>query len=457
MTQDAFAGFQRKRGRKALWLFLALTLTGIAGYVYYRRRNATPGPRYLTAAVTRGDIVQSVETSGVLQPEVEVQVGAQVSGRIARVLVDFNDVVHRGDLLAEIDPAPFRAAVAQARAAVQSSTAQLGRARVSVRTNRINLDRANELRGRGLNAQADVDQAQGAYDLSVSDVAIAQADLARTRAALESAQANLGYTRITAPIDGVVIQRSIDAGQTVASSFQAPVLFLLANDLRRMQILANVDEADIANLRAGLAVTARVDAFPNDVFRGDLTSLRYGSTTTAGVVTYPAVITVANPELKLRPGMTATVTVVSDRHEGVLKVPNAALRFRPNATRGADAGVSRERNEDHGEDSGVRHSGRRSGAHRDGGVALQQDGGVALQQTSVTPRRGVVYVLRNGSPERVRVTLGITDETSTEVSAPTLTEGMPVITTQIEAAAAGPSSPGGMVGGRRGGGGGRRH
>ncbi|MEZ4411311.1 MAG: efflux RND transporter periplasmic adaptor subunit, partial [Polyangiales bacterium] len=292
MPQDAFADLKKKRSRAGLWIAMIAVAAAIGGVFWFRSRNTSTAPRYLTARVTRGDIVESVETSGVLQPEVQVQVGAQVSGRIARVLVDFNDTVHRGDLLAEIDPAPFRASVAQARAAVASSEAQLARARVSVRTNRLNLDRANDLRTRGLNAPADVDQARGAYDLAVAEVAVAQADVARTRAALESAQANLGYTRITAPIDGIVIQRSIDEGQTVASSFQAPVLFLLANDLRRMEILANVDEADVAHLRAGLVASARVDAFPGELFRGDVTEIRYGSTTTAGVVTYPAVISV---------------------------------------------------------------------------------------------------------------------------------------------------------------------
>ncbi len=232
--------------------------------------------------------------------------------------------------------------------------------------------------------------------------------LARARASLQNVETSLANTRIVAPIDGVVIQRSIDEGQTVAASFQAPVLFLLAGDLTRMRIMANIDEADIAKLREHLVAEARVDAFQGEVFRGEVTEVRFGSTTTSGVVTYPAVITVDNPQLKLRPGMTATITVTSSRHSNVLRVPNAALRYEPGAfSDNADAGARPRRNRD------------REAERGDGGV-----------ETPV--RRGAVYVLEGGSPRRVRVRIGLVDEALTEVSGEGLTERSQVVVDEID-------------------------
>jgi HlyD family secretion protein len=409
VSQDPFDQLHKKRSRGWIFVVLLLAVAVAGGVVYARRRSAPTGPRYLTVAVGRGEIVASVETSGSLQPDVQVQVGSQVSGRMSRVLVDFNARVTRGQLLAEIDSTPFRAAVAQSRAAVLGAQAQLQRAQVNVRVGEINLARASDLRSRGLNAPADVDTARGSRDLALADVAAARAEIARARASLSSAETNLAFTRITTPIDGVVIQRSIDEGQTVAASFQAPTLFQIAGDLTRMRIIANVDEADIAQMREHLMATARVDAFPGETFRGELIELRYGSQTTSGVVTYPAVITVANPDLKLRPGMTATVTVVAARHPGVLFVPNAALRFRP------------------------------ASATADGGATTIE----------VDPRHGTLYVLRGGRPVAVPVTLGLHDDRRTEVSGAGLAEGAQVITDEIEqpAATGGPGAPG--MGARR--------
>lgn len=409
VTQDPFAQLHARRRPRWIFVVVALAVVALAAVAYARRHRAPQGPRYLTARVGRGEIVASVETSGSLQPEEQVQVGSQVSGRVARVYVDFNARVTRGQLLAEIDPTTFRAAVAQARAQVLAAEAQLQRAQVNVRVSEINLQRANELRARGLNAPADVDSARGSRDIAGADVAAARAEIARARATLSSAETNLSFTRITAPIAGVVIQRSVDEGQTVAASFQAPTLFQIAGDLTRMRIVANVDEADVAQMREHLAATARVDAFPGETFRGELVELRFGATTTSGVVTYPAVISVANPEMKLRPGMTATVTVVAARHPGVLFVPNAALRFRP--------------------------------AREDAGVAAEPD-----------PRRGTVYVLRNRRPVAVPVALGLHDDRRTEVNGDALTEGIEVVTDEIEPRAASGAPGGGGapgMGGRR--------
>jgi len=406
VPEDPFAQLHARRRPRWIFVVVALALVAVGVVVYLRRNRAPVGPRYLTARVTRGEIVASVETSGSLQPEEQVQVGSQVSGRVNRVYVDFNARVTRGQLLAEIDPTSFRAAVAQARAAVLAAEAQLQRAQVNVRVSGINLQRATDLRDRQLNATADVDSARGTRDLANADVAAARAEIARARASLNIAETNVAFTRITTPIAGVVIQRSIDEGQTVAASFQAPTLFQIAGDLTRMRIIANVDEADVAQMREHLAATARVDAFPGETFRGELVELRYGSQTTSGVVTYPAVISVANPDMKLRPGMTATVTVIAARHPDVLSVPNAALRFRP--------------------------------ATADAGTAAETD-----------PHRGTVYVLRNRRPVAVPVVLGLHDDRRTEVSGPGLDAGAEVVTDEIEARTTATTPGAGVPGARR--------
>ena len=419
MSKDPFVDLGKTRARRWPWLLLLVVALGGGGY-YWKQKTAAPaGPRYLTGEITQGDVREAVETTGTVQPMVLVQVGSQVSGRITRVLVDFNASVRAGQLLAEIDPTPFQATVAQARASVLSAEASLQRARVNEQLSTQNLARARALRERNLNAQADLDAAVAQHDLTLAEIAVARAEGARARATLQTAQTNLGFTRIVAPIDGVVIQRSVDEGQTVAASLQAPVLFQIANDLRQMRIVANVDEADVARLRQGMAATARVDAFPRETFQGRVAEVRFGATTTAGVVTYPAVIAVANPDLKLRPGMTATVNVVSAEHRNVLRVPNAALRYRP-AGRGDDAGVRRQ-------------------------VETDREG------------RGRVFVLREGRPSRVPVEVGLADEMFTEVRGEGLTAGAQVITEETEAASTerraqsrSPGLMGGGGGGRRG-------
>lgn len=376
-------------------VLLVVLVVGVVLYTRMHRRSVRP--RYLTARITRGDIVETIEATGTVQPVVQVQVGSQVSGRILKLYVDFNSRVRKGDLLAELDPQPFRARVAEARAALLAARAQLARARAEVELQERNLARALELRARGLNAPAEVDSARGARDAARAQVEIARAEVARQEAALESARTNLEYARIYAPIDGVVITRSIDVGQTVAASLQAPTLFVIANDLTQMRVIADIDEADIGKLREGMMAEARVDAFPGEPFRGVVRELRYGPTTVQGVVTYPAVIDVANPEGKLRPGMTATITVTTARHQDVLRVPNAALRFRPGGGLPGAHGADARR-------SGI------DGAHT-----------------------GRIYVLGDrGEPVAVTVRTGISDGVYTEVQGPGLRPGMEVITDETD-------------------------
>lgn len=410
----------RRHLGKIVALFV-LVAAIVAGVVLVRRARTPAAPRYLTGTLTRGDVTETIRATGTVQPVLQVQVGAQVSGRITRVAVDFNTRVHQGDLLAEIDATPYRAQIAQVRASLLSARAQRVQRRADLTLAERNLARANELRARELNAQSDVDAALAARDAARAAVGVTDAQVAQAEASLAAAEANLAYTRILAPIDGVVATRAVDPGQTVAASLQTPTLFVINNEQTRMRVIANVDEANVGKLREGTAATARVDAFPRDTFRGTVQTVRITPTTTNGVVTYQTVIDVDNPQERLRPGMTATVSVVTARREGVLRVPNAALRYRP-STATSDAGTAA----------------RRQGS-RPGGATRSPD----------EPRpidRGAVYVLRDGRPVRVGVTVGLTDGTMTEVTAPELADGQTVVVDESDASAAprpasGPSRP----------------
>lgn len=397
---------RRRRSRAGL-LALALTLLAVAAgaAALALRSRAAPTPRYLTRRLSRGSVVESIRATGTVQPVLQVQVGAQVSGRVLRVAVDFNSRVRRGDLLAELDPTQYQTQVTLARAALLSTRAVLAQNRANLSLASRNLARARLLRAQSLVAQVDLDSALAAYDAARATVGVAQAGIAQAGATLDSARTNLTYTRILAPIDGTVATRSVDPGQTVAASFQTPTLFLLANDLTHMQVLANVDEADIGKLREGMDAVARVDAFPLQSFRGTVNMLRINPTTTNGVVSYTTVIDVDNPRGELRPGMTATVTVSTARREGVLRVPNAALRYRP-------------------------------------------AGAPEPEDTPDARLRGAVYLPRAGGAVRVPVTVGLSDGVATEVSGPGLAPGDEVVIDETDAAG-GASAGGASAGGAR--------
>jgi HlyD family secretion protein len=245
------------------------------------------------------------------------------------VFVDFNSIVKKGDVLAEIDPTLLGATVEQNRAQAAAAEAQLGRTQAALATAQVNLSRIERLRSENLASQADVDQARGQRDVTEAEVAAARATIIQTRAQLSYSRTNMTYSRIYAPIDGLVVSRNIDPGQTVAASFQSPVLFVIAQDLRRMRILAEIDEADVGKLTEGMKAEAAVDAFAGETFRGAVSQVRYNPNSVQGVVTYLAVVDVENPDMKLRPGMTATVTVKTREAKGVLRIPNAALRYKP--------------------------------------------------------------------------------------------------------------------------------
>jgi HlyD family secretion protein len=315
--------------RRRLVILLALAAV-VGGLVVWRvKTRPPPPPKYVTGAMSVGDVTETVQSTGQVKPLTEVQVGAQVSGRITRVYVDFNSTVKKGDVLAEIDPTLFGAQIDANRAQLAAAQAQTVKGEASLATARQRLERAKKLVAEGIGSQADLDTAQGAYEVAVADVAAAKAQIAQIQATLRSSRTSLEYTHIYSPIDGVVINRAIDTGQTVAASFQAPVLFVIAQDLRKMRVLADIDEADVGKLKEGMEADVSVDAFPGESFRGVVSQVRYSPQSVSGVVTYAAVIEVDNPDVKLRPGMTATVTIRTASAKGAMRVPNAALRYKP--------------------------------------------------------------------------------------------------------------------------------
>ncbi|MBW8877170.1 MAG: efflux RND transporter periplasmic adaptor subunit [Acidobacteria bacterium] len=302
------------------WLIAAIVVVvGILIALFFLRRGkGGGGDQYRTEAVSRGNIVMSINATGTLSAVTTVQVGSQVSGIIAKLYADFNSQVKQGQLLAELDPTPFQQTVEQRQADVT-------KAQVEVANVQITYNRQKRLAAAGLIAQSDLDAAKAAYDS-------ARAGLAQSQAALKQAQTNLGYAKIYSPIDGQVVARQYDVGQTVAASFSAPTLFTIAKDLTKMQVQADVDQSDIGQIKAGELARFTVDAYPDQEFRGQISQVRLNATVTQNVITYPVIIEVPNPDGKLRPSMTANVTIEVATARDVLRVPNAALRFRPPET-----------------------------------------------------------------------------------------------------------------------------
>ncbi len=313
------------------WIVVPLLIAGLGfgAFRFYAGTRPPPPAKYVTAEISKGDVYETVQSTGQVKPLTEVQVGAQVSGRITKVHVDFNSKVKAGDLLAEIDPTLFGAQIDNNKAQLSAAAASVSRSEANLVTARQRVERAKKLVAEGVGTQADLDSAQGAYDVAVADVAASKAQVAQISAVLRSSKTNLDYTRIFSPIDGIVINRAVDPGQTVAASFQSPTLFVIAQDLRKMRVMADIDEADVGRLREGMDAEIRVDAFPGEAFKGVVSQVRYSPISVSGVVTYAAVVEVENPDVKLRPGMTATVTIRSASAKDAQRVPNAALRYKP--------------------------------------------------------------------------------------------------------------------------------
>ena len=315
--------------KKAIAALVFIALAGGGAYGYYKYGRKPPQPTVMTAAVTRGDVADTVGATGTLQAVTTVQVGTQVSGTIQELHADFNSLVKKGQVIARLDPSLFATQIEQARANLIRAQADLERLKVTLDDARMKLNRARELAGRQLIPQSELDTAEVNTRSVDAQIRSSQAQVTQAEASLNQNQVNLAHTVIEAPIDGLVISRNVDVGQTVAASMSAPTLFILAADLTKMQVVANLDESDVGRIRPGQRVTFRVDAYPADDFIGTVAQVRLQPIVQQNVVTYATVIDVPNPELKLKPGMTANVNVEIARRTDVVRIPNAALRFRP--------------------------------------------------------------------------------------------------------------------------------
>src|SRR6266480_4720877 len=390
------------------WIVAIVGLLIIAFIIRQCRQGGAAN--YQTATVTRGPITQAVTATGTLNPMITVQVGSQVSGNIAKLFADFNSQVKAGQVVAQIDPAIFQATVTQAEGDLASAKAALELAKVTAA-------RTRELFARKTSSQADVDQAMATLHQAEANVKIKQG-------ALDKAKADLDHCAITSPIDGVVISRSVDVGQTVAASLQAPVIFAIANDLTKMQIDSNVAEADVGVVKVDQNVDFTVDAFPMQTFHGKVVQVRNAPITVQNVVTYDTVIGVSNPDLKLKPGMTANVSIVVAHRDDVLQIKNAALRYRPPNATPVPVETKKTLTSRAGRPTAGRGGSGQQGAQR------------------------TVYILPSGAgrPEPKQIKTGISDGIATEV-VEGLKEGDRVVTAELSSTTPGSSPPANPFGG----------
>lgn len=479
---------------------VALAVIAAAGIWWWRAAAVKEAPVYRFAKVEKGPITATVSASGTLNPVISVQVGTQVSGQIKELFVDFNSVVTQGQLVARIDPETFIYRVRQAEADLEAARAAVGRAQVAMLNAKRDLERSQELVAKNFASPADVDAKQAQYDLGVADVTSAQAQLRQREASLASARVDLARTEIRAPVNGVVIKRSVDVGQTVAASLQAPELLIIAKDLSDMQVETSIDEADVGRIRVGQRATFTVDAFAGRTFAGAVTQIRKAAQNVQNVITYTVLVSARNEGGQLMPGMTANVRIVTDTREAVLKVPNAALRFRPagvaveaaptrvseaakaiagNGTPGGQMQALRERliaelkldadqqakldailAAQRGRLAALREQPEETrakamqAARADMQAKIEeilrpeQKSRYAELSAELTGRsgqatRGRVWVLEGGQPKAIDVRLGLTDGTATEVSGAGIAEGTEVIVGTQTAAAGAPAQKGG--------------
>ncbi len=366
--------------KKIIAVVVIVIILGIAAFIFIRSKEN--GIKYRTEKVAMGNIEASVTATGTVNAVTTVLVGTQVSGTIKNIYADFNSPVKQGQIIAQIDPATFEAQVDQARANVLSAKANLEKAEATLADAKRTFDRNKQLFSRDLIARSDVDAAETNHETSKAQVAASKAQVAQTEAALRIAETNLRYTRIVSPVNGIVVSRNVDIGQTVAASFQTPTLFSIAQDLTKMQIDSSVAEADIGRIKVGQPVEFTVDAYPDNPFKGSVSEIRNAPITIQNVVTYDVVVKVDNPELKLKPGMTANVSIIISSKKDVLRIPNAALRFRPSEMRG--------KAEQKEKDSGV-------------------------------------WIIDNKKPKRIEVTTGISDGNYTELLSDNIKEGQELI------------------------------
>lgn len=397
-------GMIRKRRRGWLYALLALAVVAVAIGVYRWNAAAPPRIEYTTAPATVADLTVQVSATGTLQPLTQVDISSELSGIVRSVAVSENQQVKKGDVLARLDTAKLEVQIERATASAKAAAAAVEDAKVTLRENENAVARASALTRRGMATDQSLEAATATHDRSKAALDSAEANLAIAEADLKAQQTDLAKSTIYAPIDGIVLTRSVDPGQTVASSLQAPVLFVIAADLRNMELQAAVDEADIGQVKPGQHARFTVDAFPDRPFDAEIRDISYASVTTDGVVTYNARLEVDNGELLLRPGMTATVAVVTRQAKGVLTVPATAFRYRP-AEQAARGWSLRDL-----------FTGRMGRPDRQ-------------REATKTPTDGsrTIYVLENGRPHAVNVRIGSTDGELTEITSG-LDQGAEVIT-----------------------------
>jgi HlyD family secretion protein len=452
---------------KRHWMIVGLVVVAIGILAAFKLKGGEK-TEYYTTAVDRGDIHQLVEATGTINAVTTVQVGSQVSGTISQLFVDFNSRVKKGQVVAQIDPALFQANLLQAQADAANAQANLiaaqanlEKAKATALQAHTEYERTVSLAKQGVLSQQQLDLAKATTDTSDAAVSASQAQVTQAAAqvqqkdaAVKLAQTNLNYTTIHAPIDGTVIARSVDVGQTVAASLQAPTLFTIAQDLTKMQVYAATDESDVGMIKTGQVVTFKVDAFPKDTFTGKVSQVRMNATTVQNVVTYNTIIDFDNPELKLFPGMTAYISIpVASAHD-VLRVPNGALRYKPDLTAEQVRALYRQYGLISGDQQGQQsNASTGNGEKRAGGQRGSGDGqGGGAQRT---PRIDVSVVWKihpDKTLEPVRVRTGITDHTITEVAQVlkgNLNAGDQLVTGATTASASGGRPPG-LGGGPRG-------
>lgn len=403
------------------------TLIGIAVisvilyFTVIKNKNSN-GLVYIKEEIDRGNITALVDTTGTVNPVTIVDVGSQVSGEISEIYVDFNSEVKKGQVIARLNPELFQTRVNQNEANYLSAQARLEKAEVTLQNAKKQMERTLELFKRDLVSTEEKESAEAVYFNAKADLQQAEASLEQAKSQLESGKVDLSHTITRSPIDGVVINRNYNVGQTVAASFQAPVLFQIANDLTKMQVECEVDEADIGKVKEGQKVRFTVDAFPDEEFRGEVRQVRYSPEVVSNVVTYTTIADVENPELKLRPGMTATVSIVVGEAKNALRVPNSALRYNPpqEVMQQVFAEMKQKRNA----------QGDKSGQMKDKPSNLQGKGqsrGLAPAQNKGKDMASVWMQDENGKLKRVFIRTGVTDNVYTEIKSNNLEEGQEVI------------------------------
>jgi HlyD family secretion protein len=425
MIGKYFRDLRRRDMRKRI-VIISIILIVIGGAVlgvavFSRSRNG--GIKYKTETASKGDIEALVVATGTLNPVTIVEVGSQLSGKIEKLYVDFNSTVREGEIIAKIDQSSFLTSVEQNKANYHSAIASLEKAKVTLENNKKKYKRALELFEKNLISYEEKESAETQYLSDKADLRSAEARIKEAKSQLDSSKVDLAHTIIKSPIDGIVIDREVSVGQTVAASFQAPVLFQIADDLNKMQVECSVDEADIGKLKEGQKVSFTVDAFPEESFTGVVTQVRYSPEVIENVVTYTTIVEVNNPDLKLRPGMTATVSIVVGEARNALRVPNAALRFTPQLSPAQMSEIF--------EDTG---KGREGDGSRKSGADGQKSGSQGSYPEDKLPAlmtadMSLIWVMdENGNPRPVMTKTGVTDNSYTEVIWGNLKEGQQVIT-----------------------------